>query len=59
MAAHRGGDRRADAPERDPSEIADAVVAAHDTGYERTAAQDIGFGLRQLVDIAARALSPA
>ncbi|GLI27561.1 hypothetical protein ARHIZOSPH14_18030 [Agromyces rhizosphaerae] len=49
---------RADAPERDPSEIADAVVAAHDTGYERTAAQDIGFGLRQLVDIAARALSP-
>ncbi len=53
-----GGERRADAPERDPSEIADAVVAAHDTGYERTAAQDIGFGLRQLVDIAARALSP-
>lgn len=27
-------------------------------GYERTPTQDIGFGLRQLVDIAVRALSP-
>ena len=27
-------------------------------GYERTAAQDIGFGLRQLTDVAVRALSP-
>ncbi len=52
------GEGRADAPERDPSEIADAVTDAHSTGYERTAAQDVGFGLRQLTDIAVRALSP-
>lgn len=29
------------------------------TGFERTAAEDIAFGLRQLVDVAIRALSPA
>lgn len=28
------------------------------TGFERTNVQDIGFGFRQLVDVAARALSP-
>lgn len=28
------------------------------TGFERTAAQDIGFGLRQLTDVALKALSP-
>lgn len=28
------------------------------TGFERTSVQDIGFGFRQLVDVAARALSP-
>ena len=34
------------------------VTAAVHTGYERTAVQDIGFGLRQLVDVAVKALSP-
>ncbi len=28
------------------------------TGFERTAAQDLGFGLRQLTDVACKALSP-
>ncbi|GGI68901.1 DUF2254 domain-containing protein [Pseudarthrobacter scleromae] len=32
--------------------------AAVATGYERTNVQDVGFGFRQLVDVAARALSP-
>lgn len=32
--------------------------AAYSSGYERTSAQDLGFGLRQLVDIAVKALSP-
>jgi len=34
------------------------VRSAYPTTYERTSSQDIGFGLRQLVDIAVRALSP-
>jgi len=34
------------------------VASAVDLAYERTASQDIGFGIRQLVDITARALSP-
>ncbi len=34
------------------------VNAAHHVGYERTSSQDIGFGIRQLVDIATKALSP-
>lgn len=34
------------------------INAAYSTGYERTSAQDLGFGLRQLVDIAVKALSP-
>jgi uncharacterized membrane protein len=29
-----------------------------DTGFERTKVQDVGFGFRQLSDVAARALSP-
>ncbi len=34
------------------------VNAAHHSGYERTSSQDVGFGIRQLVDIASKALSP-
>ncbi len=34
--------------------VADAVVV----GFERTAAQDIGYGLRQLTDVTNKALSP-
>jgi uncharacterized membrane protein len=40
------------------SAIGDSIASAYSLTYERTASQDIGFGLRQLVDIAARALSP-
>ncbi len=35
-----------------------AVDHAIRVGYERTAAQDIGYGLRQLTDVANKALSP-
>ena len=34
------------------------VAGALSTGIERTAAQDIGYGLRQLTDVVVRALSP-
>jgi len=34
------------------------VNAAVATGFERTSFQDVGLGFRQLVDVAARALSP-
>lgn len=36
-----------------------AVRGAIRVGYERTAAQDVGYGLRQLTDVANKALSPA
>ncbi|MCC6269707.1 MAG: DUF2254 domain-containing protein [Microbacteriaceae bacterium] len=42
----------------DEEAFARVVRSAYSTGYERTSSQDIGFGLRQLVDIATRALSP-
>lgn len=35
-----------------------AVRSAIRLGYERTAAQDVGYGLRQLTDVANKALSP-
>lgn len=35
------------------------VNAAFTLGFERASSQDIGFGLRQLVDVASKALSPA
>jgi uncharacterized membrane protein len=35
-----------------------AVCGAIRVGYERTAAQDLGYGLRQLTDVANKALSP-
>lgn len=34
------------------------IAACFSLAYERTASQDIGFGIRQLTDIAVRALSP-
>ena len=39
-------------------ELSASVNAAVATGFERTNVQDVGFGFRQLVDVAARALSP-
>ena len=38
--------------------LSDQAAAAIHTGSERTAAQDITFGLRQLTDVATKALSP-
>ncbi len=38
--------------------LQDAVRQSIRTGYERTAAQDVCFGLRQLTDVANKALSP-
>ncbi len=38
--------------------LVEEVNAAVATGFERTNVQDVGFGFRQLVDVAARALSP-
>ena len=49
-----GGQFAADTRERLLERMGAAVV----TGFERTAAQDVGFGLRQLTDVAIKALSP-
>ncbi len=38
--------------------LSERTANAVSTGFERTAAQDIAFGLRQLTDVAIRALSP-
>ena len=42
----------------DLTELGKLVGKAVHTGPERTAAHDVGFGLRQLTDVAAKALSP-
>jgi uncharacterized membrane protein len=39
--------------------LAAAVADAVQIGFERTMVQDVGFGIRRLVDIANKALSPA
>ncbi len=39
-------------------ELRHAVDAALATGFERTEDQDVGYGLRQLTDVASKALSP-
>jgi len=52
-------DAAADRPTRaDRSALESAVIDAYHVDYERTSPEDIGFGLRQLADIAAKALSP-
>jgi uncharacterized membrane protein len=43
----------------DPAAYAGFVRDAVRIGYERTTEQDVAFGIRQLVDIAVKALSPA
>ncbi|WP_396925747.1 DUF2254 domain-containing protein [Mycolicibacterium sp.] len=51
----------ADSGELDEDRLASLrkrVAGAVHTGVERTATQDIGYGLRQLTDVAIRALSP-
>lgn len=42
----------------DTGGLADGVTKALSTGPERTSEQDIGYGLRQLADVTAKALSP-
>jgi uncharacterized membrane protein len=42
-----------------PSELAAAVRDALRIGFERTMEQDAAFGVRQLADVASKALSPA
>ena len=39
--------------------VAGAVADAVQVGFERTMVQDVGFGIRRLVDIGSKALSPA
>ncbi len=38
--------------------VADAAAGCLHTGFEPTASQDVGYGLRQLTDVATKALSP-
>ncbi len=40
------------------AQLSARTAGAIATGFERTAAQDVAFGLRQLTDVAIRALSP-
>ncbi len=49
-----GGPLSSDAAER----IAARVAGCIHVGFERTSGQDVGFGLRQLTDVANKALSP-
>ncbi len=46
-------------PPDDPHEVARRICAAVDIGSTRTMQQDISFALRQLADVALKALSPA
>jgi uncharacterized membrane protein len=51
--------RRSAGPPPGADTLAGAVADAVQVGFERTMVQDIGFGIRRLVDIANKALSPA
>ena len=48
-----------DQPTPDPVVFRHALAGAVHIGFERTPGQDVAFGIRQLVDIACKALSPA
>jgi len=43
----------------DRAALTEAIDGSIDTGFERTIEQDAAFGLRQLTDIAVKAISPA
>lgn len=51
--------RRGDPPTVPDPEVVQCCLKHVHIGFERTLQQDVRFGLRQLVDIALRALSPA
>jgi uncharacterized membrane protein len=56
-----GADRNGSGAESgniEPGDVEDAVRRVYSIAYERTAAQDIDFGVQQIVDIGVRALSP-
>lgn len=44
--------------EETAARIADRIAECLHTGFERTPAEDVGYGLRQLTDVAIKALSP-
>jgi len=46
-------------PAPDPNVLSSALGAGIRIGFERTLEQDAAFGIRQLVDVACKALSPA
>jgi len=48
----------ADVDAEEQSRLHKVIAAAVKTGFERTPVQDVGFGLRQLTDVASKALSP-
>ena len=54
----RGAAVREQPAPREWREIVDELAGAFDLGTHRTVEQDAGFGLRQIVDIAQKALSP-
>ena len=45
-------------PGREADDVAKLMSATLVTGFERTSWQDVSFGLRQLTDVAVKALSP-
>lgn len=62
MAIWRRSDRRSETrrplPPEDLQQRADALRCVFTIGDQRTVEQDVAFGLRQIVDLALRALSP-
>ncbi|WP_430647269.1 DUF2254 domain-containing protein [Agromyces sp. GXS1127] len=53
-----GADRPTPMTRADRSTLEQAIVDAYSIDYERTPPQDIGYGLRQIADVATKALSP-
>jgi uncharacterized membrane protein len=51
--------RRSPGPPPEAGALKAALADAVQVGFERTMVQDVGFGIRRLVDIASKALSPA
>ena len=51
--------RRSAGPPPRTNALPGALAAAVQVGFERTMVQDVGFGIRRLVDMANKALSPA
>lgn len=47
-----------DRTSRHDNDVEERIADCFGAAYERTPAQDVGFGLRQLADVAAKALSP-